>query len=194
LKITNQGNQPVEQVETRSWLREHYRQILALVFVIALSAVIFIYRENITDLGVYGYLGVFVISIITSSSIVVPVPGWILIATFGAILNPLLVGVISGIGGTIGEITGYLLGYGGRIAVENAGMYSRMVEWMKRWGSLTIFVLALIPNPLFDIAGAIAGLLRFPLWKFLLVGAAGRIPKHILFAYSGVWLSHLLPQ
>jgi membrane protein YqaA with SNARE-associated domain len=65
---------------------------------------------------------------------------------------------------------------------------------MKRWGSLTIFVLALIPNPLFDIAGAIAGLLRFPLWKFLLVGAAGRIPKHIFFAYSGVWLSHLLPQ
>jgi membrane protein YqaA with SNARE-associated domain len=194
LKTTNQENQPAEQVETRSWPREHYRQILALVFVIALSAIIFIYRENITDLGIYGYLGVFVISIITSSSIVVPVPGWILIATLGAVLNPLLVGVISGIGGTLGEITGYLFGYGGRIAVENASMYGRMVEWMKRWGSLTIFVLALIPNPLFDIAGAIAGLLRFPLWKFLLVGVAGRIPKHIFFAYSGVWLSHLLPQ
>lgn len=194
MKITDPKSKSTTQTENRSWLRDHYRQVLALIFVIALSAVIFIYRENVTELGVYGYLGVFVISIITSSSIVVPVPGWILIATLGAILNPLLVGVISGIGGTIGEITGYFLGYGGRIAVEHAGIYGRMVEWMKRWGSLTIFVLALIPNPLFDIAGAIAGLLRFPLWKFLLVGAAGRIPKHIFFAYSGVWLSHLLPQ
>ncbi|MBM3182527.1 MAG: VTT domain-containing protein [Chloroflexi bacterium] len=184
---------PKEQTERRPWLKEHYLKILALVFVIALSAVIFIYRDKAPELGIYGYLGVFVISLITSSSIVVPVPGWILIATLGAILNPFLVGVISGIGGTLGEITGYLFGYGGRIAIENISMYSRMVEWMKRWGSLTIFVLALIPNPLFDIAGAIAGLLRFPLWKFLLVGAAGRIPKHIFFAYSGAWVSHLLP-
>lgn len=194
MKITDPKSKSTTQTENRPWLREHYRQVLALIFVIALSAVIFIYRDKVTELGVYGYLGVFIISVITSSSILVPLPGWILIATLGAILNPLLVGVISGIGGTIGEITGYFLGYGGRIAVEHAGIYGRMVTWMKRWGSLTIFVLALIPNPLFDIAGAIAGLLRFPLWKFLLVGAAGRIPKHIFFAYSGVWISHLLPQ
>jgi len=193
LKIPNQTEQTAERAEKRSWLREHYRQVLSLVFVIALSAVIFIYRDKVAELGLYGYLGVFIISVITSSSIVVPVPGWILVATLGATLNPVLVGIISGIGGTLGEITGYLFGYGSRIAVENAGIYGRMVGWMKRRGSLTIFVLALIPNPLFDVAGAAAGMLRFPLWKFLLVGAAGRIPKHILFAYIGAWGSHLLP-
>jgi uncharacterized membrane protein YdjX (TVP38/TMEM64 family) len=175
------------KAEKRFWTKERYLQILALLFVIALSVVIFLNREWVVALGAYGYLGVFLISIITCSSIVVPVPGWILVATLGAILNPILVGVVSGIGGTIGEMTGYLLGYGGRLAVENTGIYARMVYWMKRWGSATIFVLALIPNPFFDLAGITAGLLRFPIWKFLLYGAAGRIPKNIFFAYTGVW-------
>jgi len=175
------------KTKKRFWTRERYLQIFALLFVVALSVFLFLNRDKVAGLEVYGYLGVFIISIITCSSIVVPVPGWILVATLGAILNPVLVGIVSGIGGTIGEMTGYLLGYGGRLAVDNVGLYARMVRWMKRWGSPTIFVLALIPNPFFDLAGAAAGLLRLPVWKFLLFGAAGRIPKHILFAYIGVW-------
>jgi len=181
------------KAQKRFWTRERYLQILALLFVLALSAFLLLNREKVAELEAYGYVGVFLISVITCSSIVVPVPGWILVATMGAILNPILVGIISGVGGTIGEMTGYLLGYGGRIAIDNVNIYNRVVGWMNRWGGLTIFVLALIPNPLFDIAGATAGLLRYPLWKFLLLGAAGRIPKHILFAYLGAWGLQLLP-
>ncbi|MBL7062199.1 MAG: VTT domain-containing protein [Dehalococcoidia bacterium] len=183
-----------DKTEKRFWTRERYLQILALLFVVALSVFLLLNRDKVAELQVYGYLGVFIISIITCSSIVVPVPGWILIATMAfALNNPFLVGIVSGLGGTIGEMTGYLLGYGGRLAVDNVGLYTRMVRWMKRWGSVTIFVLALIPNPLFDVAGAAAGSLRFPVWKFLLFGAAGRIPKHILFAYIGVWGFQFLP-
>ena len=182
------------KVKKRFWTRERYLQILALLFVIALSVFIILNRQKVTELEGYGYLGVFLISIISSASIVLPVPGWILVATMAFTLNnPILVGVVSGLGGTIGEMTGYLLGYGGRLAVENVRIYTRMVHWMKRWGSITIFVLALIPNPLFDVAGAAAGSLRFPVWKFLLFGAAGRIPKNVLFAYIGIWGLHFLP-
>jgi membrane protein YqaA with SNARE-associated domain len=181
------------KTKKRFWSRERYLQILALLFVIALSVFLVLNREKVVELGVYGYLGVFIVSIITCSSIVVPVPGWILVAALGAILNPVLVGIVSGVGGTIGELTGYLLGYGGRLVVEKVGIYTRMVQWMKRWGNVTIFILALIPNPFFDVAGAAAGSLRFPVWKFLLFGAAGRIPKHIFFAYMGVWGMNLLP-
>lgn len=181
------------KTKKRFWTRERYLQIIALLFVLALSAFLLVNREKVAGLEMYGYLGVFLISVITSSTIVVPVPGWILVATMGAILNPILVGVISGLGGTLGEMSGYILGYGGRLAVENINIYNRLVQWMKRWGSVTIFVLALIPNPLFDVAGAAAGLLRLPLWKFILFGAAGRIPKHIFFAYLGAWGLFFLP-
>ena len=173
--------------------KERYLQISALLLTIAISMLIFMNRDKVVELAPYGYIGVFLVSVISCSSIVVPVPGWIMVATMGAILNPVLVGVISGIGGTIGEITGYLLGYGGRIATKETGIYARMVQWMKRWGNITIFVLALIPNPFFDVAGIAAGILRFPLWKFILLGAAGRIPKNILFAYIGIWGIKFLP-
>jgi membrane protein YqaA with SNARE-associated domain len=174
------------------WTRERYLQILALIFVIAMSVFLVIHRAKVVQLQGYGYLGVFLISIISSASIIIPVPSWILVAALGAILNPVLVGIVSGVGGTIGEMTGYVLGYGGRLAIDNVALYNRMVKWMKRWGSVTIFVLALIPNPLFDVAGAAAGLLRFPVWKFIIFGAAGRIPKNIFFAYIGVWGLHFL--
>jgi len=182
------------KVKKRFWTRERYLQILTLLFVIALSVFLVINRGKVAEFQAYGYLGVFIISIISSASIVIPLPSWILVATMAYTLNnPILVGIVSGLGGTIGEMTGYLLGYGGRLAVENVSVYNRMVEWMKRWGSVTIFILALIPNPLFDVAGAAAGSLRFPVWKFLLYGAAGRIPKNILFAYIGIWGLHFLP-
>ncbi len=172
----------------RFWTAERYYQIGAIILTVALCTGILVYRDHIREFEQYGYLGVFLVSILVSSSIVIPIPGWFVIAAMGAVLNPILVGVISACGGTIGEMTGYLLGYGGRIAIHESPMYVRIEGWMKRWGSLTIFVLAMIPNPFFDIAGAAAGVLRFPVWKFLLAGAAGRIPKHIAFAYGGTLL------
>lgn len=193
MPTTKGERQPNATDKRRFWSRERYLQILALILVIALSIFIISNREKIAALQTYSYLGVFLVSLITCSSILVPVPGWILIAAMGTVLNPTLVGIISGIGGTFGEMTGYLLGYGGRLVIDNFNTYSRTVEWMRKWGGITIFVLALIPNPAFDLAGAAAGSLRFPVWKFLLYGALGRIPKHILFAYTGYWGIRLLP-
>jgi membrane protein YqaA with SNARE-associated domain len=175
------------QLKKSFWSKERLFQILALIISIVISALILIFRENLTGLGGYGYLGAFLISIICCATIIVPVPGLVIVFTLGAVLNPLLVGLVSGLGATIGEMTGYLLGYGGRSAIENMTLYKRVEKWMKRWGALTIFILALIPNPIFDIAAAVAGALRFPLWKFTLWGGIGRTIKNILFAYAGAW-------
>lgn len=183
------AQQEEDRVELKkvSWFREHYLQLIALMFSLLVGAIIAIYRERIMGLGSYGYLGAFFVSVLCSAAIVVPVPGVLLVFALGGVLNPLLVGLVSGVGGTLGEITGYLLGYGGRAAIENMSLYHRMECWMRRRGAITLFVLALIPNPLFDIAGVVAGALHFPLWKFLVYGGAGRIVKHTLFAFAGAW-------
>ena len=182
-----QREEPGDEVKKGSWLREHFLQLLALMFALLVCALIAIFRERIAGLGGYGYLGAFFVSVLGSATIVVPVPGLLLVFSLGGVLNPLLVGLVSGVGGTLGEITGYLLGYGGRAAIENMSLYHRMEYWMRRWGPITLFVLAVIPNPLFDVAGAVAGALHFPLWKFLVYGGAGRIVKHTLFALAGAW-------
>jgi membrane protein YqaA with SNARE-associated domain len=169
------------------WHRERLLQILALFFVLILCGFIYIFRNMIESLGGYGYLGAFLVPMLCSATLVVPAPGLMVVITLGGVLNPLFIGLISGVGGTMGEMTGYLLGYSGRAAIENVSLYQRMEYSMKRWGAITLFVLALIPNPLFDVAGAVAGALRFPLWKFLLYGGIGRIIKHTFFAFAGAW-------
>ena len=57
--------------------------------------------------------------------------------------------------------------------------------WTQRYGVVAIFLMALFPNPLFDVAGMAAGVLRFPVWKFLLSCAAGKVIKNIVFAVAG---------
>jgi len=37
------------------------------------------------------------------------------------------------------------------------------------------------------LAGAAAGALRYPIWKFLLVCFLGKTPKSILVAFAGAW-------
>jgi membrane protein YqaA with SNARE-associated domain len=39
---------------------------------------------------------------------------------------------------------------------------------------LTIFLLAAIPNPIFDVGGIIAGALQMKGWKFLVAAALGK--------------------
>jgi membrane protein YqaA with SNARE-associated domain len=162
-----------------------YSHYLAIFVSLCLMAAILIFRSQIVHLGNYGYLGVFLISIATTLTIIIPVPGWAIVAGMGSVLNPALVGLVSGVGGTIGEMNGYLLGFGGRMGLQKARYYDRVVGWMNRWGGLALFVLALTPNPLFDVAAVLTGSLRYPLWKYLVYGGSGRLIKYVGYAYAG---------
>jgi membrane protein YqaA with SNARE-associated domain len=167
---------------------------MAVVLSLGITVFIFVFADRVTWLGTYGYLGAFVISLLATATIIIPAPGWLSVVALAAVLNPFWVGVASMLGGTIGEMNGYLLGFGGRAAVEKVRGYPRIEGWMRRWGGWTIFVLALIPNPLFDVAGMASGALRFPVWKFIVFGGAGRFFKNMAYAYGGAWgLHHLGP-
>jgi len=186
------------------WNKDRVLQFASLFFVIALVVILVWEREAITDFALvmakyWGlkYLAIFVISMAASATLVIPIPGLALTSLIGAVSlgpwDPLWIGIASGIGASIGESTGYLLGYSGRMAIPDTKNYERVVGWMSRWGNLTIFLLAFLPNPLFDLAGIASGILKYPLWKFLLIGALGRLPKHILFAYLGYWGINIIP-
>ncbi|MBN1878165.1 MAG: VTT domain-containing protein [Anaerolineae bacterium] len=167
-------------------------RFIGIIVAVGITAAIFIFRDQLKEVGHYGYLGIFLISIIGNATIVLPVPTFITAFAGGGVFNPNLVGVISAAGATIGELTGYLAGTSGKAIIENRNMYERFNHWMKRYGLVTLFVLAAIPNPLFDLAGIIAGVSHIPVWKFLLVTWAGKIVKFLLIAYLGAGSSNLL--
>ena len=93
-------------------------------------------------------------------------------------------------GSTLGEITGYLAGYGGQGLAERSKRYEQVENWMRRFGDATVFVMAAIPNPLFDLAGLASGSLRFPIWRFLTAAFLGKIVKFSLITFLGVSTMH----
>jgi len=48
-------------------------------------------------------------------------------------------------------------------------------------------VLGVIPNPLFDVAGIIAGALRMPVGLYAIAAGAGKIIKNIAVAYGAAF-------
>lgn len=180
----------------RRWLRGKIIPLLTLLLVIAITAGFFVlsryYPEKIKEFESLGYVGVFLASLITSATIIVPVPPILVLLPIIVTYNWFLVGLVGATGGIIGEITGYMAGYGGQSMVNKGKMYTRVEGWMKKWGSWVIFVFAAFF--IFDIAGLVAGALRFPLWKFLLVGWAGKCIKYVGLMWLAVkgweWALH----
>lgn len=143
-----------------------------------------------------GYPGLFLVTLIANSSIILPTPGFIAVIVAGAVLNPFLVALIGAAGMTIGELSGYLVGRAGTAASVGKGRSegSRWAQWaalsnklVGRWGMLGIFVLAATPNPLFDIGGIAAGAIRMSIVKFLIATFAGRLIRTSLLAYSSAY-------
>jgi membrane protein YqaA with SNARE-associated domain len=160
-------------------------RILSLVAVIAISVLLFLNRDKVGKLESLGIPGIFLLSIISNATLILPVPGLLFTSLWGTIFNPLAVGIAAGAGSTIGELTGYLAGFSGQGVIENRKWFDRVEMWMKKYGGWTILVLAIIPNPLFDIAGMVAGALKMPIWEFLACSFIGKSIKMIFFAYGG---------
>ncbi len=172
------------------WVRRlSFTQKLALAAVVASVGVAYLASRYFGTLQGLGYVGAFLINVIGSSSVFLPLPGAVGIFALGATgdFSPVLLGLFAGLGGSLGEVTGYLAGYGGRAMLEGRPLYGRMVAWMRRRGGLTIFVIALVGVIPFDLTGIAAGALRYPVWRFLLFAALGKIPRFMLIAWSGGW-------
>ena len=185
--IESEGEQQTKAARRPFLSRDLYLRILVLILVLGITASIFVFRDRLANLAGYGYLGAFLMSLLSSATILLPVPGIAVIFALGATYDPYLVGLAAGAGSALGELSGYMAGYSGQGVFRKSKTYLRMEHWMERRGSLVIFVLAFVPNPIFDLAGAAAGILRYPVWKFLLFCFLGKTPRSILVAFAGAW-------
>ncbi|MFB0559064.1 MAG: VTT domain-containing protein [Dehalococcoidales bacterium] len=184
------GNNKPGGVGIRERLRKRIIPLLTLILVIVITVVLFFYGrkpEIVAELKGFGYLGAFLISLIGNGTvllpgIVLPILSGLGIVFYQAdgLVSPVIVGLAGGAGAAIGEIVGYMAGYAGRGIVENNKLYQRLVGWVRRWGAIAIFIFALVPL-FFDLVGLAAGVLRFPLWKFILVCWLGRTILYVVF-------------
>ncbi len=174
-----------------SWLKKRTTAIagllIAVAVIIAVGWLYLTHPEVFDTLQDYGYFGAFVISIILNAAVIIPVSNMAIIFSLGGSLPlPYLVGLAGGVGGAIGEMTGYIAGRSGRGLLAKSKVYTRVEGWVARWGWLAVFLLSIVPIA-FDVVGIIAGALRMPVWKFFLACWLGRTIAYVTVAYLGAW-------
>lgn len=171
-------------------------RILVLLAVVALSVYIFTIRDRAASFAVYGYPGIFLISLLANATILLPAPGVAVVFAMGSVFPPVFVALAAATGATAGEFSSYAAGFSGQAIIEQTAVYARIFPWMHRYGWLTTLLLAAIPNPFFDLAGIAAGALKMPLIPFLFWCLLGKTLKMLVFAYTGAysadWLGGLI--
>ena len=174
--------------------RETMFRLVILLAVVGIIAAAFLLHDRFTFTHL-GYAGGALSSLLASGGILVPVPALAVACAASFYLTPLLVALVAAAAESVGELTGNSLGYTGRGFIQRRPLHQRLEQWMERRGWLLLFVLAVIPNPVFDVAGVAAGGLRYPLWRFLGVVAVGKLIKFVALVYACVlsveWLTEV---
>ncbi len=183
----------VHEVKKGSPRAAYILGIVGVVLSLLMAVAVVYFWEFIRTLEEYGYLGAFLISILGGATIIIPVPMLAVVFALGGVLTPYWIGVAAGLGETVGALTIYMTGHGGGAALSNIkhgkvqAAYSRLMHWMERRGSWTLFILAAVLNPFFYPAALAAGAMRFGLRRYFLICLAGKLIKGITVAYAGYW-------
>lgn len=175
-------------------------RVVLVFFFVGFTTFIALNREHITfeRLSGLGYLGVFLMAWVGSTTVLLPIPHLAFTFTMGSVpsLVPWLIGLCAGFGDSLGELWGYLAGYAVEDLVDRWKVYPKIEGWVRRHGMLTVFLMGSVPMPLFDMAGMAAGATGMPVWKFYLATWCGKTFKAIVVAWAGrysiAWIANLL--
>jgi len=180
------------------------KYILAVAFlavtIISCVAVV-VYWEEMQRFGNYGYPFVFVVSFFAGCSLPNPFPYIVVVFTLSSVLNPAFVGLVSGLAAGIGGTLVYITARGGSKLLSRFRIFSpdaikdsnsriarlmaRVQGWARRRGSIVVFFMSAVFNPLFLPMTLGMAVLRFQAWKFFLWCWAGNTVKSLFVAYCG---------
>ena len=169
----------------KPWHNERLLKTISIVFVLTLIIVALLLSDRLPHYKSIGYVGVFVLSFVGSASILVPIPGIAAVCAGPSLgLFPLWVAILASIAESLGELSGYLIGFSGRGFAESNRFYPRIERWMQRRGWIALLLASSIPNPLFDLIGIAAGTLKYPVWRFLAAVWVGKLIKSTTVVYA----------
>jgi uncharacterized membrane protein YdjX (TVP38/TMEM64 family) len=181
------ASKAIRPLRPRSNLRTNLLRVLSLVIVIGVTVGVYTYRGHIAQFRSWGYPGIFLISLLSNATMLLPAPGIAFVFAMGSVLPVWGVALVAGTGAALGELTGYLAGFSGQAVVERSDTYNRIAPWVARSGGWAILVLAAIPNPFFDMAGIAAGASGMPVWRFFAFCWVGQVIKMSAFALAGAY-------
>lgn len=169
--------------------------ILAIVVILVIAFVVYSQRVDVDEfistlVHNYGLVGLFIATVIVNASVFVIIPIDFVVFLFGTVYNPVVMGVLLGMGAAIGEMTSYLVGMGGREAIQKTGKVKeetleKIKEEIGNKGIVVIILGSMTPFP-FDLIGVAAGMIHYNVYKFFLGTALGKIVRYGIVAYAGM--------
>ena len=182
----------VERIRVLGVRAETIALVSVGTMIVAIAVLVYAFGFGPAEMRKLGYIGLFMVAFIGSAAVVLPFPSLAAAAGGGALLDPVfgipapvMVGIVAGVAEGIGELSGYALGFGGSPMLRNRRLYRMFYGWMRRYGAPAMFLMAIIPNPVFDIAGMAAGAARVPVLKFFVAVLLGKIIKSMYVAGAG---------
>jgi len=142
----------------------------------------------------YGYLGIFLISLLGATAIFIPIPYTVVIFILGGlqdtagnwVFEPLWIATFAAIGAALGEFSGYLIGFGGRKVIGKK--YKKKMDFLtklfKKFGPIAIFIFALTPLP-DDLLFILLGIMRYGIIQAFIPALLGKFFSNLIIAYSG---------
>jgi membrane protein YqaA with SNARE-associated domain len=144
-----------------------------------------------------GYLGAFLSGFLGSSSLFIAIfPSYVVVPILAIQLNPVIIGILAGIGAGFGQFLHYYVGVGGRAVLPEK--YKQKVEkWRERlgkYGVVIIFAFAATPLSPDDVVWIPLGMMKYPKLKALLAAVAGKILLNLFYAFAGYYGWELITQ
>jgi membrane protein YqaA with SNARE-associated domain len=197
LPATQQAPSASAADEQSTRRRSVWKMLLTIAALGAMSGLFLFFPIDWQQVGNWGYLGVFVVTFIATASFVLPIPYLLIVARAGMYLNPLVLTLVAGLAGALGELTGYIIGASGRDLIARGKWYDKANHLMVTYGFWCVAFFAFVPNPFFDAIGFAAGVLRYPAWKFVVACFLGKSLKFLFAAESHVvvhWTCMVVPR
>jgi len=169
--------------------------LLSIIIPGLVSPIVIVYNWLLDVSLVLGYFGDFLISFLGNATVLVPFPYMGVTFILGGLtdevtsqflFDPWLVGLLSGLGAVLGEMTGYVIGYGGGqlIDKEQRNAFRGYVNEHPRATPFVLWFLAATPLP-DDVLIIPLGAARYPWWKVMMPQFIGKTIFMTFVAWSG---------
>lgn len=167
---------------------------LAVLFLGTVSAVAGVGFDGLPASTNAAYAALFLAGFVASVTLILPVPMLGMVFMAAAIFNPIGVALAAAAGISAGLWPTYFAGTAGAATVEGIERSrhamvrkttSKLLGWFRTRPFCASFALAAIPNPIFDLAGVMAGAAGVPFRRFLIGSFAGKTVQMLGVAFLG---------
>jgi len=136
----------------------------------------------------YGYPAVFLVGFLSSFTLFIPSPAFIVVFLVAPVLNPFVLGLFAGFGSAVGEMISYLAGYGVRkLAKKKQKKLDDIKKLFNKYHpDVVIFFFSATPLP-FDFVGILCGTINYDRKRFFIATLLGKIVKYLIIAYAGFY-------